>query len=125
MHYSLSSYAMHMDYCIDNDDTQLDNIYTHINLTTLRRECGDLDNLLVLSKDIEFKEVLGEGILICMYNVPGVCGNKAVAKNLKVIAGKDVISKLMAKGLWLLLTLTFIYAYKYITGFTKTQHNPA
>ena len=52
---------------IDIDDTQLSNIYTHVNLTALKRECEDLDKLLILSKDIEFKEVLGEGILIFMH----------------------------------------------------------
>ena len=52
---------------IDNDDTHLDKICTYINLTALRRECGDLDKLLISSKDIEFKEVLGEGILMYMH----------------------------------------------------------
>ena len=52
---------------IDIDDTQLSNIYMHVNLTALKRECEDLDKLLILSKDIEFKEVLGEGILIFMH----------------------------------------------------------
>ena len=43
----------------------MSNIYTHISLTTLRRECGNLDELLISAKDIEFNELLGEGILIC------------------------------------------------------------
>ena len=52
---------------LGNDNTQLDSIYTHIDLSTLRRECGDLDELLISAKNIEFKEVLGEGILcICI-----------------------------------------------------------
>jgi len=47
---------------LGNDNTQLDSIYAHIDLSTLRRECGDLDELLISAKNIEFKEVLGEGI---------------------------------------------------------------
>ena len=46
---------------IGNDVIQISNIYTHISLTKLRRECGDLDELLISPNDIEFNEVLGEG----------------------------------------------------------------
>ena len=47
----------------------MSNIYTHISLTNLRRECGDLDELLISAKDIEFNELLGEGIFLFVKNL--------------------------------------------------------
>ena len=56
--------CIHLILYSGNDTIHVSDIYTHINLTTLRRECGDLDELLISAKDIEFNEILGEGILI-------------------------------------------------------------
>ena len=60
--YYLYTYVATYILYLGNGNTQLDNISTYINLTTLRRECGGLDELLISAKNIEFKEVLGEGI---------------------------------------------------------------
>ena len=40
-------------------------IYTIINSNALRRECGNLDELLISARNVEFIEVLGEGIANC------------------------------------------------------------
>ena len=42
------------------------NMDTIINPAGLKKECGDLDELLISARDVEFVEVLGEGINITL-----------------------------------------------------------
>ena len=38
-------------------------IYTKIDLNSLRRECGNLDELLISTSDVQIDDLLGEGIM--------------------------------------------------------------
>ena len=38
-------------------------IYTKIDLTSLRRECVNLDELLLSTSDVQINDLLGEGIM--------------------------------------------------------------
>ena len=37
-------------------------IYTKIDLTSLRRECANLDELLISASNVQINDLLGEGI---------------------------------------------------------------
>ena len=51
------------------------NMDTIINPAGLKKECGDLDELLISARDVEFVEVLGEGINITLLktNITTMC----------------------------------------------------
>ena len=38
-------------------------IYAEIDMNSVRRDFGGLDNLLISANDVEFNDLLGEGIL--------------------------------------------------------------
>ena len=42
-------------------------IHTKIDLDTIRRECGDLDKLLISASDVKFNHLLGKGVYIPVY----------------------------------------------------------
>ena len=43
-------------------------IYTKIDLTSLRRECVNLDELLISTSDVQINDLLGEGIVRSVIN---------------------------------------------------------
>ena len=44
------------------------NIYTKIDLSSLRRECANLDELLISASDVQINDLLGEGIIKSVAN---------------------------------------------------------
>ena len=52
---------MYTYYTGDHNSIEVSKIYQIINSNALRRECGNLDELLISERDVEFIEVLGEG----------------------------------------------------------------
>ena len=52
-------------------------IYTKIDLNSLRRECGNLDELLISTSDVQIDDLLGEGIMKICYNQLHSYGNHA------------------------------------------------
>ena len=53
---------MYTYYTGDPNSIEVSKIYQIINSNALRRECGNLDELLISERDVEFIEVLGEGM---------------------------------------------------------------
>ena len=54
---------LHFNLLANHNKFEIHNPYSFIDISSLRRECGNLDELLISACDIEFDEILGEGIL--------------------------------------------------------------
>ena len=58
---------LHFNLLANHNKLEIHNPYTLIDMSSLRRECENLDELLISACDIEFDEVLGEGILSLIF----------------------------------------------------------